>query len=175
MSNYTKSRLWVALQQFLSIADSERVPGELLTSASIINGWANAGFGVPAFILTAVICLIVSGILMLSIVGWSATTFNLWFAPAPVCPDCDLRSRFWDVVCVISSLYVGLRSGADIRRWIIKAAKPEIGQFKTLLPPLIWRTLAAAIATSALTMITAYGFDMAETFPRLCVKVLTPF
>jgi hypothetical protein len=175
MTNHTNSQLWVAVQQFLSVGEKERVPGELFTPASIINGWANAGFGVPAFILTAVICLIVSGILMLSIVGWSLTTFNLWFAPAPVCPDCDLRSRFWDVVCVISSLYVGLRSGADIRRWVINTTKPEIGRFKTLLPPLIWHTLAAVIVTSALALATAYGYDMAETFPRLCAKVLTPF
>jgi hypothetical protein len=173
MSNHANSQLWAAVQQFLSVGERERIPGELFTPASIINGWANAGFGVPAFVLTAGVCLIVSGILVLSIVGWSLAAFNLWFAPTPVCPDCDLRTRFWDFVWVISSLYVGLRSGADIRRWVINTTKPEIGRFKTLLRPLIWRTLAAVIVTSVLA--TAYGYDMAETFPRLCAKVLTPF
>lgn len=170
-------RLWPALRELLRVAEQERVRGNPVTPASAINGLANGTFGFAAMVLTVVACWGVSGILMLNLEGWSLNALETWFGGSPAGhPDCYLRTTFWDWVCVVAGVVVGIRTGADLRWYVIDHQEPDIAVLKRLLLPRMTRLLRAVVITSLLSTLTAAVMvDEHGSFAKRCASVSDRF
>ncbi|MBI2715688.1 MAG: hypothetical protein HYX37_14740 [Rhizobiales bacterium] len=174
---YYGAELWAALRQLLIVVqhESNMEAGRILKPAATINGCVNIGFGLPAMLLTAFTCWVVSGIVVLTLVGWSMGAYDVWAGGVPAgYPDCYLRTGFWTEVCAIASVFVGVCTGADIRWWIIKTDEPELTQFKNRLLPRVDWVLIAVLITSVLAFATASVYDLPQSFATKCASISVP-
>lgn len=168
------ARILSELRSLLIATQEQRnMEGEnILTSAATINGWVNIGFGLPAMFLTAMVCWIVSGIVVLTLVGWDLGTFDAWTGGAPVGhPECYLRTDLWNYVCAVASVIVGLRTGANIRRRIKDTDEADLAQLHISFLPRVGRVCSAILFTSFLAYVTAAVFHLPESYSRTCTSI----
>ena len=159
-------RLVTPLRELLGAAEALRVPGFPFTWASLINGWANFGFGLPAMLIVAFLCWDLSGVVMWTIVGWNKYAFDAWFGSILYTMPCPLRTQTWNEVCVLLSLGFGLFTGRLIRRRIIAV---DAASLRTLVTRCVrWLLVVLSICT-AVTVATAYSEGLNWRFDS-CVE-----
>jgi hypothetical protein len=170
-------QLWSALRQLQRTAksESENFPGRPLSPASLINGWSRIGLGIPAMLVTAAACWVISGGLVLMFVGWGAA--KIWFAGAPTeYPACYLRTPLWNDICLVLCFVAGVCRGSEIRWWIMETAEPNFAQLKKMLwlPHMISFCVAVFI-TGAVVLAATFMSDLPQTFARECASIRNNF
>lgn len=141
------------LRELLRAADSLRVRGFPFTWASMINGWANLAFGLPAMLIAAFLCWDLSGVVMLTIVGWNKYVLDAWFGSILYPMPCPLRTETWNEACMLLSLGFGLFTGRQIRRIIAVDAI----SLKASVTRCLWLLLVVLSICTVVTVVSAYS------------------
>lgn len=165
-----ESRLRTALRALLLAADEETRAGWVFPS-NLLRTWTNLGFGLPAFMLSLIICWAACAVVALTVLGWGWTVFDLWAGGIrPASPDCYLRTEFWDLTCVVISIIVALRTGNHVRRWIMGIEPITWPQLRIRLLPRLAPITVAIILMSGGTYLWVRTFnDLPAGFLRSCV------